>query len=160
RLLLFVDRAVEATEGDLLSLTSSLPALVVKQGELSGDEIALAVERVLGTSTLGIERYAPGAASASQFVLNVSSEPGAALTMLQDFVQELRLDARRMAQIVTIADELLTNAFYHAPVDGIGGHPYSHASRMDPIEAKPGRAVELAFAKNAQRVVVAVRDRY
>jgi hypothetical protein len=159
KLLLFIDRVTDATESDLLALPTTLPALVVKQGDLGTDEIALAVEKVVGALPRGAALYAPGAAVAA-LELTGSSDRGQALSTLQRFVRDLSLDARRVAQIVTIADELITNAFYHAPVDGIGGHPYSNISRMDPVEAKPGRAVELHFAKNEHRVVVAVRDRY
>ncbi len=160
KLMLFIERVTPATEDDLLGFQTGLAAMIVKQGTLEIEEMHQAVAKVLDPSPLGLERYLPGGGKGKHVVLTQSMERGAALGELDAFLGGLDLDPRRIAQILTVADEFITNAFYHAPVDAIGGHPYSHVSRMDVIHARPNRPVELAFGRNEDRVAVSVRDHY
>jgi hypothetical protein len=160
KLMLFIERVTPATEADLLGFQTKLAAMIVKQGGLEIDEMYTAVAKVLDPAPLGFERYLPGGAEAKRVVLTQSMERGAALGDLDAFVSGLDLDPRRVAQILTVADEFITNAFYHAPVDAIGGHPYSHVSRMDVIQSKHNRPIEFAFGRNEDRVAVSVRDHY
>jgi hypothetical protein len=160
KLILFIEQITPATEVDLLAFETTLAAMLVKQGTFEIDEMARAIEKAFDPAPLGLERYLTDAGATEHVVLNQSLERGGALGTLDRFVSGHGLDARRVAQILTLADELITNAFYHAPVDGTGGHPYSHLSRMDVLECKHNRAIELAFARNDDRVAVSVRDRY
>lgn len=157
RVTLFVENPIEE---ELLAVTSTLGAVLIKQGSFTIEEVELATRKVLDPSPLGLERYVPGHGTVHELTLRRSSERGDVLMQLDRFVTALSIDPRRVSQILTVADELVTNAFYHAPIDGIGGHPYSHVSRMDSIQAHPNRPVELRFASNATRVAIGVRDRY
>ena len=167
RLLVFVDQTTDAAEVPLLAFQTTLRAMIVKQRVLQTDEMLMAVQKVLDTGAgaggLGLERYlAPGGildGGPRRLTLVQSTDRGRMLNELQGFLGGLG-DARRVAQVLTVADELITNAFYHAPVDGIGGHPYSHVSRMDRVVCKPGREIEVAFARDEHRVAVSVRDCY
>jgi hypothetical protein len=159
QLILFIEGATDATEADLLELRHSPAAWVVTQGTLGPVDLQAAVERILD-STPGLDRYLPEGGERMHFTLTRSPERGNALGALQEFVAPVGLDARRVAQILTIADELISNAFYHAPVDGIGGHPFSHVSRMDIVETRPGREIHLTFGRTEHRVAVSIRDAY
>jgi hypothetical protein len=160
RLVLFVDQVTPETEADLLAFQTTLLAMIVRHGTLAVDEMEVAVRKALDPAPRGLERYLPGGTLAPRVLLSRSNERGPALGSLEAFVGGLGLEARRQSQILTIADELITNAFHHAPVDGLGGHPYSHVSRMDIIQAAYNREVQLVFGRNDQRVGVAVRDCY
>ena len=159
KVVLFIEQPAEV---DLVALAGmpALAALVVKRGVLGLDEMALAVDKVLARDAAGFDRYLPEAGVTRHANLLSSTARGEMLDELERFVAALGLDGRRVAQVATIADELITNAFYHAPVDGIGGHPYTHISRIDPVPCRPDHPVELAYASSATRVAVRVRDTY
>ena len=79
---------------------------------------------------------------------------------LDRYIAARSIDSRRSSQILTVADEFITNAFYHAPIDGAGGHPCSHMSRMDPVQCHPDYPIELSYSGDGHRIAVAVRDLY
>jgi hypothetical protein len=165
RLVLFVDQVTAETEADLLAFHTTLLGMIVRQGALAVEEMEIAVRKAVdsataGPATAGLGLYLAGGELAPKMMLSRSNDRGIALAALESFVRVIGLEARRFAQIVTVADELITNAFHHAPTDGMGGHPYSHVSRMDIIQAGYNRDVQLMFGRNAQRVGVAVRDCY
>ncbi len=156
RLVLFLE---QPTESDLIELgTLKVAALLVKQGAFTVDEMGIAVEKILQPPALGILRYLPDATPVQRVAITQSTQRGEALEALDRFITSLTLDARRVAQVLTIADEFITNAFYHAPVDGTGRHPYTHLPRIDPVRCRPDRPVELSFANNRSRVALAVKD--
>ena len=65
------------------------------------------------------------------------------------------VSARTIAQLRDAAEELLTNAFYNAPVAGGGGAP---VSRTEDVELPEASACDLAYGCRDDLAIVRVRD--
>jgi hypothetical protein len=63
-------------------------------------------------------------------------------------------------RMALVAEELIINAMYHAPVDADGKPLYRHMSRKDLAKLTFDRKVKVACASNGQHFAVAVRDAY
>src|SRR6185503_7606882 len=63
-------------------------------------------------------------------------------------------------RMALVAEELIINAMYHAPVDAAGKPLYRHMARKDLAKLTFDKKVKVACASNGQHFAVAVRDAY
>src|SRR5581483_6311481 len=63
-------------------------------------------------------------------------------------------------RMALVAEELIINGMYHAPVDENGKPLYRHMSRKDLAKLSFDRKVKVACASNGQHFAIAVRDAY
>jgi hypothetical protein len=63
-------------------------------------------------------------------------------------------------RMALVAEELIINGMYHAPVDANGKPLYRHMPRKDLAKLAFDRKVKVACASNGQHFAVAVRDAY
>jgi hypothetical protein len=94
----------------------------------------------------------------NQVQITSSIKRGEALYEIEQYATKQGLDARFVSQYLTIADEFITNAFYNAPVDAAGGHLFAHVSRLEIVEPPRDRPVQVSYACDDQRAIIAVRD--
>jgi hypothetical protein len=64
----------------------------------------------------------------------------------------------RRTQLVQIAEELLTNALFNAPVDPSGEHPFRDLDRRQHAELATGQSVEVSLLADDNRFGIAVAD--
>ena len=63
-------------------------------------------------------------------------------------------------RMALVAEELIINGMYHAPVDENGKPLYRHLPRKELAKLTFDRKVKVACASNGQHFAVAVRDAY
>jgi hypothetical protein len=74
---------------------------------------------------------------------------------MSEFFAGHAVSARTIAQLRDAAEELLTNAFYNAPVAGGAGEP---VSRTEDVELPEASACDLAYGCRDDLAIVRVRD--
>jgi hypothetical protein len=168
-----IDRLSPAIQNKVVLLAESMTAeklrtlgslkvgtLLAKNGEFTAEEILGAVLKHLKSDLFGIEKYLAWGTQIRRLQLTESTHRGQVLDELEQFLQQLGLDPRLIGQTLTMADELVTNAFYNAPVDETGRRRYSHLSRIEPVTCSPEHPIELSWACDGVTFAVGVSDRY
>jgi hypothetical protein len=92
--------------------------------------------------------------------LTNSLDRGRTIDAIDGFLSGLKIERRLTNQLITIADELITNAFYDAPIDPSGRRQNALLSRIDPVECPSDRPIDVTYGYDGRRSVVAVKDRY
>jgi hypothetical protein len=135
-------------------------ALIGRRNPISTGELTSAILRLSGKTGPGLESYlAPGSPIGRQTTRDSSERP-AVLDAIAAFLQPHELDDRLVTQAVTIAEELIYNAFYHAPVDEAGEHPFSEQSPHEPVHLAAEDAIEVSWGCDERRLGISVVDRF
>jgi hypothetical protein len=92
--------------------------------------------------------------------LTSSVEKGEALDIVRRAAAEIGCNPYVISTVVTTAEEMISNAFHHGPVDDRGRHTYSSLPRSVPITLPHERRVTLTFAADDKRLCVSVLDRF
>src|SRR5579859_5493655 len=92
--------------------------------------------------------------------LTKSTEKDEALAIVRSVATETGCNPYMVSTVVNTAEEMISNAFYHAPVDGRGRHSYSALPRTIPITLPPAQRVTMTVASDDQRLCVSVLDRF
>src|SRR4029434_11166123 len=58
----------------------------------------------------------------------------------------------------TVADELISNALYDAPVDAAGARRFHHLSRNLDVDLEPGEEIEVRLSSDGRRLGISVSD--
>jgi hypothetical protein len=159
KLILLVQGPTDAGLQELGKLPG-LGTVISEQQELSGDELFHAVSAHLRHERFGLERHFGAGTQIHRMALSDSAARGEAIDALDGYLNEVNLDPRLVGQLLTVADEFVTNAFYNAPMDESGRHCFSHLSRIEPVQMPPDRPVEISWGCDGRRVAIGVRDRY
>lgn len=135
-----------------------LTNLVAKAGEIAADELVVTVEKILRNDVFGLEKYLTWGIEPELEVLTSSREKDQKLTLLASFADTLGLPSRLTTLAKGVADELLMNAVYNAPVDAEGRPRYAHLPRTERIDLGPGEEVDLRWACDGRHLAISVTD--
>jgi hypothetical protein len=124
------------------------------------EELVATVQKVLRQDVFGLEKYLTWSADVRSYTLEDALDREAAVTELAREVVMFGLPDRISSMISVIADELLANAIYSAPIDDAGVRHRLTAPR-DQRRPLTGRdAVTLRWATDARYLALEVRDRW
>ncbi len=124
------------------------------------EELLATVQKLIRGEAFGLEKYMAWGAEVRSYTLEDASERDAAVAALAKDVVAVGLPERVGSMVSVIADELLANALYAAPVDEAGARFRSGESR-DKSRALTGRdVVTVRWATDARYLAIEVRDRW
>lgn len=127
---------------------------------LLAEELLATVQKLLRRDTFGLEKYLTWSADVRTYTLDDAQDREAVVSELAREVISMGLPDRVGSLVSVIADELLANALYAAPVDDAGNHVRAGDPR-DRVRALSGRdVVTLRWATDGRCVAIEVRDRY
>jgi hypothetical protein len=92
------------------------------------------------------------------FSLKSTDEKSELMSIVEKFVQEDRRTKNYFSQIAVLIDELLSNAFFNAPIDSLGVHMYKNADRRTSV--KLNKACRIFCVHDNTRLVVGCEDAY
>lgn len=160
-------RAWIAVPGDDLAAKPDVVALLLDAGwrhvigtplQLSGDELVATAQKLLREDLFGLEKYVGWPAAIRTVYLDDAVDRSAAVGALVEGVGRAGLSERVASLASVIADELLANAIYAAPVSPDGHRPY-HGGPRDVARPLQGRdAVRLRWASDSRHLAVEVAD--
>ncbi len=136
----------------------TLAAIVARDHVTSEGDLVHALKAVTQGPTFGWETaLSPGAVEA-EWTITGSAVRDECLDALGAFVAQhgVRRRIGRLAQ--DVADELITNSVYDAPVDAAGGRPFASLDRRNAVTLDEGRRPVLRVACEDAHVHIAVRD--
>jgi anti-sigma regulatory factor (Ser/Thr protein kinase) len=127
---------------------------------LLAEELIATVQKVLRRDVFGLEKYMAWGAEVRSYSLDDARDRDTAVAKLAADVVAVGLPDRISSLVSVIADELLANAIYVAPVDDSGARIRAHEPR-DKSRALTGRdAVTVRWATDARYLAIEVRDRW
>ncbi len=127
--------------------------IISKSTPFNFDEFASIVNGLVTEQIFGLERYMlPDFTVMKDYVLNSSTQ----ITDVEKEILELISTFHRSQLFVQILlEEIITNAIYHAPVDGTGKEKYKKHSR---VVLEDAEEVEILVGKDSEKYGVSVLD--
>jgi hypothetical protein len=124
------------------------------------EDFIITVTKLLHGQVFGLQKYFPW--GVTQYNMEISSydEKVQALDILNQYAELAGARGPVRDRMALVAEELIINAMYHAPVDGAGKPLYEHMNRKELSKVIFDRKVKVGCASNGQLFAVAVRDQY
>jgi len=147
------------------TLTSQLLAagwehVVAHPMPLLAEELLTTVQKLLRRDAFGLEKYMTWGAEVRSYTLSDARDRDGAVAELAKNVIAVGLPDRVSSLVSVIADELIANALYAAPVDSSGARFRAHDAR-DQSRALTGRdQVTVRWATDARYLAIEVRDNW
>jgi anti-sigma regulatory factor (Ser/Thr protein kinase) len=153
-----------ASPADPASMTALLDAgwnhVVSHAMPLLAEELIATVQKLIRKDLFGLEKYMAWGAEVRSYSLDDARDRDAAVATLAADVVAVGLPDRVGSLVSVIADELIANAIYAAPVDGSGVRMRAQESR-ETSRALTGRdAVTVRWATDARYLAIEVRDQW
>ena len=158
RLLVCMSGASDEELADLFHETSLCNLMAKNDGELNVDELIVTVRKIFSGDVFGLDKYFAWGAEVTDFELSGTRDKEAALDRVTAFAESLRLTKRLSSTLCTVADELVTNALYNAPMSREGAPRFAHLHRNEPVMLEPGEQVVMQLCSDGRRLGISARD--
>jgi hypothetical protein len=141
-------------------LTAGWSHIVSHPMPILSEELLATVQKLVRGSSFGLEKYVAWGAEVRSYTLEDASDRDNAVNSLAHDVVAVGLPDRIGSLVSVIADELIANALYIAPVDSAGARTRL-AEPRDRGRALSGReVVTVRWATDARYLAIEVRDRW
>ena len=127
---------------------------------LLAEELLATVQKLIRGDVFGLEKYMAWGAEVRSYALDDARDRDGAVAELAKDVIAIGLPERVGSLVSVIADELISNAIYAAPVDDQGNRIRAHDSRERSRRLTGRDAVTVRWATDARYLAIEVRDRY
>jgi len=134
--------------------------LLVNPMPVLAEELTITALKLLRGDLFGLEKYMAWGAQVQEAHMRRSAERGLLVEQLSGAVRAFGLGPRVASMAMLVADELLSNAVYSAPVDG-DGRRYRRDLARDADTSFEGReVVRLRWACDARYLAIEVADQF
>jgi hypothetical protein len=124
------------------------------------EDFIITVTKLLHGQVFGIQKYFPWGVTLYNMELSSYDEKSRALDVLNAYAELAGARGPVRDRMALVAEELLMNALYHAPVDENGKRLYEHMARKELAQRQFDRKVRLSCASNGEIFAVSVIDGY
>jgi hypothetical protein len=129
-----------------------------------GDElergIFVTAQKLLTGDIFGIEKYLPEGTPVHYLRLDDFTGRGKAIDTILEYAESQKIRKKLRSAIGQVAEELLMNALYDAPVDEQGRQMFAEVEPHQRTKSKSPRPVSIRYAVTEQQFSIAVRDRF
>lgn len=141
-------------------LTAGWTHVVAHPMPILAEELLATVQKLIRGDAFGLEKYMAWGAEVRSYMLDDTRDRDAAVNELAKDVIAVGLPDRVGSMVSVIADELIANALYAAPVDGAGKR-FRAAEPREQARTLAGRdVVTVRWATDARYLAIEVRDRW
>jgi len=153
---------IESASPDVVSalLAAGWDHVIAHPMPLLAEELLATTQKLLRGECFGLDKYMAWGASISSFALDNALERADAVALLAREIVPVGLPERISSLVGVIADELLANAIYAAPVDDTGARFRARESREASRTLVGRDVVTLRWATDARYLAIEVRDRW
>jgi hypothetical protein len=134
--------------------------VVAQPMPLLGEELLATLQKLLRKDGFGLEKYMAWGAEVRSYALDDARDRDAAVAELAKDVLAIGVPDRIGSLVSVIADELLANALYAAPVDASGTRFRSRDPRDQSRSLSDRDAVTVRWATDARYLAIEVRDKW
>ncbi|MBC7793634.1 MAG: hypothetical protein H7Z43_07985 [Clostridia bacterium] len=144
---------------ELLS-TNAFTNLLAKDTEVNSVELLVTVQKLLRDDIFGFDKYLAWGIHPQHRVVHGSKDKGPLVEELETYLRDIGCNKRLATSARTVADELIMNAVYNAPVDGAGVPKYASRSRSEGVMLEPNERAQLSYACDGRYLALSVADRF
>lgn len=126
--------------------------------EVEQTELVVTVRKILRRDIFGLDKYFPWGVEPSSTTIRSSEESAATVELATKLATTMGVHPRLVENIATVMDELITNAFYNAPVDASGAPRFAHLPRTTPVELGPDEEIIVTVCSNGDKFGLSVTD--
>lgn len=139
----FLSNVVSQSEGDR--------AFTIKS-------ILSTVSKITNSDYFGLEKYLSWGTEIREHKVSKSAERRQIIAEMANTLSELGLRRTLVSRCENVAEELLMNAIYDAPIDPKGKHLYNHLDRTEAIELAPNEQPVFRYGCDGMFLGISVRD--
>ena len=126
--------------------------------QVNSDDLLATVQKMLRGDIFGMEKYFRWAVERTPYQLTRSGQKPELIAFAEDYARARQVHPLLVNAFLTVVDELVSNAFYDAPVDDQGRHLYADWSRRREVVLQPGQEIAVTFCCDGKRLGVSVVD--
>jgi len=147
---------------DLLDLFAHdmLGNSLVKGAALGTQELVVTVQKLVHNDIFGLEKYLTWGTPMHREQVRCSAQKDAILEGLESYLRGVGCNHRLLELARGVADELVMNAIYDAPVDEHGAPKYSSRSRGKRVDLEANEEVTFTYACDGRNFGVSVIDNF
>ena len=142
----------------LLLGSSRLNHLLAKSDPLASREMLVSCEKCLRGDIFGMEKYLSWGIEPEGMLVHGSMDRERIIERLGQYLLDLQLGQRMRDLASSVADELLMNAVYNAPVDVHGRRLFSDVSRTERVHLDAGHEALFRYACDGKLLALSIRD--
>lgn len=130
-----------------------------KDEHLDAVEFLATVEKILSPSDIfGLEKYLAQGTHLQRLHLHSSRQKNEVVEKVAQFAESVGFPSRLSQGLAVVADELVTNGLYNAPVDARGTPRYARFARNVPVDLADHEAVQLCMAFDGRKFGISASD--
>lgn len=141
-------------------LAAGWPHVIAHPMPILADELFATVQKLVRDDVFGLDKYVAWGAAVQRYALADAADREAAVAALAGDVVAIGLPDRVGSLASVIADELIANALYAAPLDDRGVRVRAGEPRDRRRVLAPREAVVVRWATDARYLAIEVRDRW
>jgi len=132
--------------------------VVGTRGPANAIDLAVTVDKLLSNDVFGMERYFGDGADVVRYSCRALGSRAGLFDWLRAFAEPRGVNRRIVDILLVVADEMLTNALYNAPMDERGGRPNAGLARTTKVELVGPSTVDLELRCDGQRLGISTVD--
>jgi hypothetical protein len=132
--------------------------IVGTRGPNSSLDLAVTIDKLLSNNVFGLSRYFDGEGDVARLRCHSAARRDQVIEWVRSYAERHDVNARIIYMLAVVADEMLTNALYTAPVDSSGNRPNADLPRTVKVELEEPAAIELELRCDGQRLGISTID--
>jgi len=132
--------------------------LLGRDDVVDADELIVTLQKILRADPFGLEKYFAWGVERVTLELTSSADRARAISAAETYASGLGLNPRLVSQFGSVVDELVTNAFYDAPVDASGKPRYAHYDRRIDVTLEKDEHIRLTFCCDGRTLGISTSD--
>lgn len=114
--------------------------------------------RLAGADIFGLDTHLPWGTRLIALEIAGSDEKARVFDAIESFMADLGVRGRIVARLQAVADEMLMNAIYDAPLDARGTPKYATLPRTTRVDLLPQERPTLSFGSDGRTFGISIRD--
>ena len=135
-----------------------LTNLIARNDGVGAQELFVTLQKLLRGDVFGIEKYFPWGTESLVCEIRGSVDREGVLDLTTGFAEARSVPPRFTELLLSVVDEMVTNAIYNAPVDAAGRFRYASTDRRVPVQLEPHESAVLKLACDGLRLGVSIAD--
>lgn len=132
--------------------------LLGKNSATPAEDLLVTVQKTVRNDIFGIDKYLGWGAVAKEIAIKSSVDKDLVLSAVEELGATINLGDRKASLLMTVAEELITNALYDAPVDERQRARHASLPRNERVDLAPNEEVRVTLASDGRRVGISVED--
>lgn len=134
--------------------------ILASDSPIATQELFTTMRKLLGADIFGLDKYFPHGVTKLEWKVHRTDELAPTLAGVEKYLQGISVHQRLVSQMISVADEFLTNALYNAPVSPDGQRLFHKLSRGTPVELPQGRTIHLSMMCDGEVLGLSAVDEY